>query len=62
VSVNCFTIVIYIVIVGVTMCCECCFTTVIYNVNPLVACTYGTHNPSLLKLDKEAVEGIYSLL
>jgi hypothetical protein len=29
---------------------------------PLVACTHGTHNPSLLKLDKEAVEGIYSLL
>jgi hypothetical protein len=31
-SVNCFTTVIYIVIVGVLMCCECCFTTVIYNV------------------------------
>jgi hypothetical protein len=29
---------------------------------PLVACTYGTYKPSLLKLDKEAVEGIYSLL
>jgi hypothetical protein len=29
---------------------------------PPVACTYGTHNPSLLKLDKEVVEGIYSLL
>jgi hypothetical protein len=29
---------------------------------PLVACTHGTHNPSLLKLDKEAVEKIYSLL
>jgi hypothetical protein len=27
-----------------------------------VACTYGTHNPTLLKLDKEPVEGIYSLL
>jgi hypothetical protein len=25
---------------------------------PLVACTHGIHNPSLLKLDKEAVEGI----
>jgi hypothetical protein len=23
---------------------------------------FVTHNPSLLKLDKEAVEGIYSLL
>jgi hypothetical protein len=31
VSVNCFTIFIYIVIVGVMMCCECCFTIVIYN-------------------------------
>jgi hypothetical protein len=31
-SVNCFTAVIYIVIVGVMMCCECCFTTIIYNV------------------------------
>jgi hypothetical protein len=29
---------------------------------PLVACTHGTHNPSLLKLDKEAVEGIYMLI
>jgi hypothetical protein len=29
---------------------------------PLVACRHGTHNPSLLKLDKEAVEVIYSLL
>jgi hypothetical protein len=29
---------------------------------PLVACTHGTHNPSLLKLDKEVVEGIYSRL
>jgi hypothetical protein len=63
VSVNCFTIVIYVVIVGVMM---CCFTTIIYNVMtiayPLIACTHGTHNPSLLKLEKEAVKGIYSLL
>jgi uncharacterized membrane protein YccF (DUF307 family) len=62
VSVNCFTTGIYIVIVGVMMCCECCFTTVICNVMTialsLVVCTYGTHNPSLLKFDKEAVEGI----
>jgi hypothetical protein len=29
---------------------------------PLVACTYGTHNPSMLMFYKEAVEGIYSLL
>jgi hypothetical protein len=29
---------------------------------PPAACTYGTHNASLLKLDKEAVGGIYSLL
>jgi hypothetical protein len=68
VSVNRFTTIIYIVIVGVMMCCECCFTTVIYNVMialsccSVVACTHGTHNPSLLKLDKDAVEGIYSLL
>jgi hypothetical protein len=56
----------YIIIVGVMMCCECCFTIFIYNIMtiayPLVACTHGTHNPSLLKLDKEALEGIYSLL
>jgi hypothetical protein len=31
-SVNCFTTVIYIVIVGVMICSECCFTSVIYNV------------------------------
>jgi hypothetical protein len=31
VSVNCFTTVIYVVIVGVMMRCECYFTTVIYN-------------------------------
>jgi hypothetical protein len=31
VSVNCFTTVIYIVIDGVMMCCECCFPIVIYN-------------------------------
>jgi hypothetical protein len=29
---------------------------------PPVACTYGRHNLSLLKLDKEPVEGIYFLL
>jgi hypothetical protein len=29
---------------------------------PHFACTYGTHNLSLLMLDKEPVEGIYSLL
>jgi hypothetical protein len=66
VSVNCFTIVIYIVIVGSMMCFECCFTIVIYNVMTIIlssCCMYTwNNNPSLLKLDKEAVEGFYSLL
>jgi hypothetical protein len=29
---------------------------------PLLTCTHGTHNPLLLKLDKEAIEGICSLV
>jgi hypothetical protein len=66
VSVSCFTTVIYIVIVGVMMCCECCFTSVTYNVMTFAlssCCMYRWNTQSITaEVDKEAVEGIYSLL